>query len=279
MNDESAGEIELSSGSGGPARSRSGGSWPWGSWQRYATAFLDLLYTRRCEGCEAFLENGRSGAHRWLCDGCHGSMARIAAPFCRVCGETYDGGMTDSFRCGNCADLKLHFDFAIAGYQAEGVVRKLMHRFKYQRALHLRGLLGAMLEMVLEDARLASRDMRWTLVPVPLFHARLREREYNQATELCRELARATGWPLLDAMARVRPTTPQASLSRHQSIENLRGAFAVKRGVLKRGALQGRPVILVDDVLTTGSTTSECARVLRKDGGAERVVVITVARG
>jgi predicted amidophosphoribosyltransferase len=68
-------------------------------------------------------------------------------------------------------------------------------------------------------------------------------------------------------------------LSRHQRIENLRGAFAVKRAVLKRGALQGRPVLLVDDVLTTGSTTSECARVLRREAGAEKVVVITVARG
>jgi competence protein ComFC len=85
--------------------------------------------------------------------------------------------------------------------------------------------------------------------------------------------------PVLDALSRVRPTTPQASLSRHQRIENLRGAFSVKRAILKRGALQGRPVFLVDDVLTTGSTTSECARVLRREAGAEKVVVITVARG
>ena len=84
---------------------------------------------------------------------------------------------------------------------------------------------------------------------------------------------------MLDALSRVRSTTPQASLSRHQRIANLRGAFAVRPGVLKRRALQGRPVLLVDDVLTTGSTTSECARVLRREAGAEKVVVITVARG
>jgi ComF family protein len=226
-----------------------------------------------------FLESGRTGAQRWLCDACHRGMARIEAPFCGVCGEQYPGQMTEAFRCGNCADLKLHFEFAIAGYQADGAVRELVHRFKYQRALHLRGLLGAMLEMVLEDSRLASRGTPWMLVPVPLFHARLREREYNQAMELGRVLARATGWPLLDAMSRLRPTTPQASLSRHQRIENLHGAFAVKRGVVRRGLLAGRQVLLVDDVLTTGSTTSECARILRREAGVEKVVVITVARG
>src|SRR6187551_2774066 len=102
---------------------------------RYVTAFLDLLYTRKCEACDAFLESGRSGVRRWLCEACDLGMARIVAPFCRVCGETYDGEMTESFRCGNCADLKVHFDFAIAGYKAEGVVRELVHRFKYQHAL------------------------------------------------------------------------------------------------------------------------------------------------
>jgi competence protein ComFC len=247
--------------------------------RRSATAFLDLLYTRRCEACEGFLESGREGTRQWLCDSCHAGMARIEAPFCHVCGEPYDGEMTVLFRCGNCADLKLHFEFAIAGYKAEGAVRKLVHRFKYQRALHLRGLLGAMLARSLEDSRLSDQNSHWTLVPVPLFHARQREREYNQALELCRVLSNATGMPLLDAMSRVRSTTPQASLSRHQRMENLRGAFTMKRGLVKKGVLQGSAVLLVDDVLTTGSTTSECARILRKEAGVEKVVVITVARG
>ena len=114
---------------------------------------------------------------------------------------------------------------------------------------------------------------------MPLFHARQREREYNQALELCRVLSRRAGLPVIDAMARVRSTTPQASLSRHQRMENLRAAFTVKRSIIKKGALRGKTVLLVDDVLTTGSTTSECARVLRKDAGVEKVVVITVARG
>jgi ComF family protein len=216
---------------------------------------------------------------RWLCDACDLGMPRIVPPFCSTCGEPYEGEMSDSFRCGNCADLKVHFDFAIAGYKAEGKVRELVHRFKYQGALHLRGLLGAMLEAAMQDRRFASLSSQWVLVPVPLFHARQREREYNQARELCGVLSAATALPVSEALSRVRPTTPQASLSRHQRIENLRGAFTVKRAAASRGDLQGRSVLLVDDVLTTGSTTSECARILRREAGVEKVVVITVARG
>jgi len=250
-----------------------------GWWRGCGTALLDLLYTRRCEACDAFLESGRERERRWLCDGCHEGLARIEPPYCQVCGEAYDGAMTGTFRCGNCAELTMHFEFAVAGFKAEGAVRELVHRFKYQRALHLRGLLGTMLERALEDPRLAQNGAGWVLVPVPLHHARQREREYNQARELCRVLGRSCGSPVVDALARLRPTTPQASLSRRQRIENLRGAFAVRRRVLKAGGLAGKKVLLVDDVLTTGSTTSECARVLRREAGVEKVVVITVARG
>ena len=248
--------------------------------QRYATAFLDLVYPRRCEVCEASLEAKRTGAERWLWDECLEKLPRIVPPFCKVCGEPCDGPVTDTFRCGNCADLKLHFEFAVAAYRAEDAVRLMVHRFKYQRRLDLRGVLSGLLAEVLDDPRLAVLDRAaWTLVPVPLHHARERERQYNQAWELCREFSAGSGFSALKALRRVRPTTSQASLSRHQRIENLRGAFAMDGSVLKKDVLRGGNVLLVDDVLTTGSTASECARVLQREAGVEKVVVITVARG
>lgn len=248
--------------------------------QTYTAALLDLIYPRRCEACESALNHGRCDEARWLCDGCLQKLPRMEAPFCEMCGEPYDGAISGSFRCGNCADLKLHFECAISAYRAEKAVREIIHRFKYQHELHLSGLLGCLLRKTLDDPRLAVADFaRWTLVPVPLHHARQREREYNQAWELCRTLSHHSRIPALDALKRVRPTTPQASLSRHQRIENLHQAFEVKHSVLRRARLKGQNILLVDDVLTTGSTTSECARVLRKKAGARRVVVITVARG
>ncbi len=247
---------------------------------RYLTAFLDLFYPRRCEVCETPLEAGRAGPGRWLCGECLDKLPRIEAPFCRVCGEPFDGAMTDSFRCGNCADLKLHFEFAVSACRARDAARLMIHRFKYERRLDLRGVLSSLLAEVLEDPRLAGLDRAsWTVVPVPLHHARERERQYNQAWELGREFATGGGFPALKALRRVRPTTAQASLTRHQRIENLRGAFAVAGSALRKDALRGRQVLLVDDVLTTGSTTSECARVLKREAGVEKVVVITVARG
>ncbi len=247
--------------------------------RRYTSAFLDLFYPRRCEGCETSLAFGRPDETKWLCDDCMKALPRIEPPFCNVCGEPYDGAMSASFRCGNCADLKLHFDFAVAGYRAEGLVRELVHRFKYQRELHLRGVLSALLHRALEEPRIADEKTTWTLVPVPLFHARQREREYNQAWELCHGLSKRCGIPAMDGLQRVRKTTAQASLSRHQRIENLHGAFRVRPPVLRKHLLVNKNILLVDDVLTTGSTTSECARVLRREAGVQKVVVITVARG
>lgn len=248
--------------------------------QRYAGSLLDLLYPRRCEVCDRSLEAKRQSAARWLCDTCLDHLPRIAPPFCQICGESYEGAGTDEFRCGNCADLKLHFDFAVAPYRAEESVRFMVHRFKYQHRIDLRGVLACLLMRTLEDRRLRELGKsEWTVVPVPLHHARERERQYNQAWELCREFSRMSGFPALNAMRRVRPTTSQASLSRNQRIENLRGAFTLRNAVAKSKALNGRNILLVDDVLTTGSTASECARVLRRDGAVEKVVVITVARG
>jgi competence protein ComFC len=245
--------------------------------QRHLTAFLDLVYPRVCEVCEESLPFGREHAGRSLCDLCLKGLPRIVPPFCDVCAEPYDGAITDSFRCGNCAGLKLHFDHAVCAYRADDAVRELVHRFKYQRELHLRGVLGALLAATLEDPRLAGIDQtQWLLVPVPLHHARRREREYNQAWELCREMARSHRLSALEALQRVRATVPQASLTRHQRLENLQGAFRLR---VPAARLTGRNVLLVDDVLTTGSTASECARILRREAGVQKVVVLTVARG
>ena len=247
--------------------------------RRYTTALLDLVYPPRCEGCDVLPGQGRQDEGRWLCDACLGSITPVEPPFCDVCGEPYDGAITTRFQCSNCSDTKLDFDFAIASVRAEGIMRELIHRFKYQRQMHLRGVLGALLRRTLDDPRIRPWVKDALLVPIPLFHARQREREYNQAWELCREVSKSTGIPALNALRRIRATTPQASLSRNQRRENLRHAFAMIPRVLRGGGLAGRTVLLVDDVLTTGTTTNECARILKRTAGVEKVVVITVARG
>lgn len=250
---------------------------PWG------TALLDVVFPRTCRICDLPLPPREPGQplREWFCQPCAEALPKLEAPFCRVCGEPYDGVIESEFRCGNCVDRKFAFEFAISGYQAHEQVRELVHRFKYSKELSLRGALTDLLQRALLDPRLAAEDLsQWVLVPVPLHHVRKRDREFNQSWELCRELSRRRGIPARDAMKRIRSTGKQARLTRAQRLENLRGAFAMKRRFRGEGSpLRGAKILLVDDVFTTGATTHECARILRREGGAEKVVVIATARG
>ncbi|MGV3662911.1 MAG: ComF family protein [Prosthecobacter sp.] len=247
-------------------------------------AAVDLLYPRLCCGCKVPLRPGvpSSGTQTWFCQACEKSLFWVEAPYCRVCGEVYDGAFSGEFRCMNCSGRRLEFEFAIASCEAQGTVRELVHQFKYERRLQLRGALATLLLRTLEEPRLAREPLAdWLLVPVPLHREREKEREFNQSWELCQRLARLTGIPASRALDRTRETDTQAGLDRRERLRNLRGAFALRKTWpwQKKVALQGRSILLVDDVFTTGATTSECARVLRREGRAQKVVVITVARG
>ena len=124
----------------------------------------------------------------------------------------------------------------------------------------------------MNDPRLRPRHFD-LVVPVPLHPARLRERGFNQAELLAKILAQKTNVPLHRALERVRYTTTQTAFDRAERMENLRDAFRLRKKI----AVRGLRVLLVDDILTTGSTLSECARVLR-DAGAQSVYAVTAAR-
>jgi ComF family protein len=152
-------------------------------------------------------------------------------------------------------------------------MRDLIHRFKYDGETWLAGLLGDILRQGLRDARLMGRYFD-AVVPVPLHRLRRREREFNQAEILGRELARGEKFEFCDALARLRYTLTQTHFDRRSRMQNLRNAFELRKGTVVRG----KSLLLVDDVLTTGSTLDECARVLLK-AGARSVHALTVARG
>lgn len=248
-------------------------------------AAVDLIYPRLCCGCQTPLaaDAPRSGVPAWFCRACADALPWVEAPYCRVCGEVYEGELTAPFRCQNCEGRRLAFEFAVAACHADGPARELVHRFKYEGQQHLRGALAALLLRVLEEPRLAGENLaEWLLVPVPLHASREAEREFNQSRELCRRLGGLSGIPVADVLVRSQETDTQASLDRHERLQNLRGAFSLRQArPWRRGPalLQGRAILLVDDVFTTGATTNECARVLVREGGAQKVVVITLARG
>jgi ComF family protein len=140
---------------------------------------------------------------------------------------------------------------------------------KYQRRRLLARPLGVLLLPLLEEM-----DTVDGVVPVPLHVQRLREREFNQALALAQVVCRQTGWPLWwDQLERTRPTQAQVGLDAAERRRNVRQAFRVRQAE----AVEGRRILLIDDVMTTGSTVHECARVLKR-AGAGSVQVLTVAR-
>jgi ComF family protein len=147
-----------------------------------------------------------------------------------------------------------------------------VHEFKYGHHRHLRYPLAAWLGETLADTRLRGRHFD-LVVPVPLHPARQRERGFNQATLLAELLAREINLPLRPVLERIRYTTTQTAYDRSERMENLRNAFRLR----KNRDVRGLHVLLIDDVLTTGSTLSECARVLKR-AGAVSVHAATAAR-
>lgn len=231
---------------------------------------LGFVYPEVCALCEEERAVAKDG---FVCGSCQRHVQFIRAPFCNRCGLPFDGDISGTFECSNCKDVHLHFSSARSAVVAKTVVLEAIHRFKYSRHLWFEPFLAGLL---LQEAVPVLREQEPDLiVPVPLFSVKEREREFNQAERLARHLSTATGVPSNhNLLRRVTPTLTQTRLTKQQRAENIRGAFMMRKGI----KLDGEKIILVDDVFTTGATTSECARILRKAGAGD-VSVWTVARG
>lgn len=171
-------------------------------------------------------------------------------------------------RCALCRSGLRAFDAAYSFGSYGGSLRELIHLLKYQGMQPLARPLGAYL------LRSLPRDEAFdAIVPVPLHWWRRWNRGFNQSELLARALSRSTGIPVRDALRRTRPTASQAGLSNTARRRNMVQAFRCRREI----AVRGKRILLVDDVMTTGSTATACARAL-KGAGATRVAVLTVAR-
>lgn len=238
--------------------------------REWLNALLGLVYPEVCQLCGSARATPQEC---FVCSDCLAKVRFIEPPFCARCGLPYPGEITHAFECANCKELDWPFVSARSAVIAKAGVLEILHRYKYGRAFWFEPLLGRFL---VERAESELRAGRWDcLVPVPLYPARQREREFNQAERLAERLSAATGIPVNSGcLRRVLPTRTQTVLSRTERLANVRRAFALCRGA----EVKDRRIVLVDDVFTTGATTGACAGVLR-DAGSGDVCVWTVARG
>ncbi len=201
---------------------------------------------------------------------------------CSICGERVlsvyadfdDDGLC---RCPVCRRIDRPFERAVAYGSYDGGLRELIHLLKYRGVRPAASVLGRMLSDAVASLELESSQNPVVVIPVPLFKRKGRQRGFNQAELIARaalkSLAPHRFQLATDLLIRTRATDSQIGLTSNQRRENLRGAFAVSRAQ----EIKGREVLLVDDVYTTGTTASECARVLRR-AGASKVWVATAAR-
>ena len=175
--------------------------------------------------------------------------------------------------CAACREDVPHFSRAVAFGAYDNELRDLIHLLKYEHVVPAAGFLAALLSEAIPKLKLTDAVL---MVPVPLYRSKRRQRRFNQAEVIAR-LALRSGQPEIqfagDLLKRIRPTQSQTGLTRPQRRDNVRGAFQV----VHPNKVRDRSILLVDDVLTTGTTANECARVLRK-AGADKVYVATVAR-
>lgn len=243
-------------------------------------AVMGWLYPPVCGACELPLEAKRQLVKPFLCEACEGTLIPIGPHYCRVCGQGFESAGATPFRCANCGDRDLAIDFAVSAYRGSGAAKGLMHHFKYGKQRHLVRLFGVMLDEVWRDERLHGDP--WWVVPVPLHPRRLRERGFNQSRELALELIRRApagiALSLQPILRRVRQTPRQAQLDRRERLTNLADVFELGRK-LPVPPPGGARILLVDDVITTGTTVSECAAALTERMEIGQIAAVSVLRG
>ncbi|MCQ8783892.1 ComF family protein [Mangrovibrevibacter kandeliae] len=234
---------------------------------RIGGSIARLLFPPVCPGCQTAV--GQADA---LCPACWSGLRFIERPYCEVLGSPFAYDLGRGFLSAEAIANPPPFGRLRAAVLYEDLAARLVSALKYGDRTSLVPLMAGWMSRAGEEL-IAEADV---LVPVPLHHRRLLRRRFNQSAELARVIAgtrRLAYAPL--ALARVKPTRSQVGLRAEERRENVRGAFRVKEA--RRGDIEGRRVLLVDDVFTTGATVSSATRALKR-AGASRVDVLAFAR-
>jgi ComF family protein len=228
----------------------------------------DFFFPPQCLLCNTFFTPEKS---RYFCNKCYDDFSFVKSPVCEKCGLPFQTQTGEDHLCGQCITGKHFFDKARSISTYDGTLRKAFHGFKYNE----KSLLSKPLSQILAayGGNLLNQKEYDAIVPVPLHSKRLRQRGYNQALILARTAGKAWGIKVdIKSLKRVKWTTPQTVLSKNERQKSIRGSFNCSPE-----RVRGKNLLIIDDIYTSGSTVSECARILKKNG-ALKVDVLTFAR-
>ena len=217
-----------------------------------------------CPVCKVNItENGKNA----FCGDCAPEFLEVLPPFCPGCGGELDGALEV---CGKCLkEEKRPWKKAVSIFRMNGAVQELIHRFKYKNTPELARLFGTM-----SVRKLAQENIKTDIiVPAPLHWMRKFIRGFNQSELLAEVISEKTGIPVSNCLSRIKWTKQQARLNREERKKNLRGAFSIKKPLICKNS----SILLIDDVITTGSTLTAATKELLK-AGAREVIVLIIAR-
>lgn len=224
---------------------------------------LPRLLPASCPLCDNTLVPGE-----YLCGLCHLALPPLTHA-CHQCGLPLPADVSFDYACGTCQQNPPDFDRLIAACYYVPPITHLISAYKFRQQLHYARLFAHLISSAVRASQPCSPEV---IIPVPLHPTRQRLRGYNQAQEIARLLSGWLNIPLAGAaLQRQRATAPQSDLDAAARISNVRGAFVLRQ------ALPYRHIALLDDVVTTGNTANEIARVLKKSG-VQQVDVWSIAR-
>lgn len=231
---------------------------------------VELVYPKTCLVCKKKLTD--SSVDNLVCFECWGKIKRNLPPFCCCCGRQLSRKNLTKSICAGCIKKTLHFDRAFSPCVYEGTLKELIHEFKYKNKDYLGSTLSKLMIDFIKEYELPM-DLIDFIIPVPLHKTRLREREYNQAEILSNHIGREFKRMVSNnILIRNRYTKTQTELEPEKRLSNVKNSFSVTH----HDVFKGKNLLLIDDVLTTGSTVSEAAYAL-KNSGANIVFVLTLA--
>lgn len=237
---------------------------------QYAQTMLDFLFPAECAACHNFAGDQRIVV---FCQSCWNTIRLLPSNGCEQCGKPFAAAAFAGFLCGDCRAFPPAYDRVLSAAMYDGVMKEAIHQFKFSRRFRLGKPLAHLL-MAQLDGRL-DYSAYHAILPVPLHRSRSKQRGYNQAEILAKEIATTRRLALMTQnLVRARHTAAQWQFnSKRERLKNVKGAFQLRNPE----QICGKRLLLIDDIFTTGSTANECAKTL-KHAGAEAVVVLTVSR-